>query len=353
MRTGFEFSPTGRGLLYGGAFVVIVAGLRAASSIIVPLLLATFFTIICAPVLKVLQRKLPFPLALTLVLLMLVGVFMAVPVMIGGSLQQLLRALPALQQQLRGLEATLVSQLQQWDLGISGDDVLLALDPDSATAWLGGFLNGLLRTFSDGVVVLIMTAFMLTETSWFSLKLALIDRASGDGAKRINQIMDNVRRYLGIKTIISMATGFSVWLGLVIMGIDYAIVWGFLAFLLNYIPTIGSVIAGIPTVLLALVQHGFGMALGVAILYLVANQVFGSVIEPRWQGQGLGLSPLIVFISLVFWGWILGPVGMLLSAPLTMALKISLEEFSETHWIAIMLGGKPPTRKGGAPAASS
>ena len=116
--------------------------------------------------------------------------------------------------------------------------------------------------------------------------------------------------------------------------------WGVLAFLLNYIPNLGSIIAGTPAVLLAFIQFGLGRALVVAAGYVVINIVFGNMIEPKIMGQRLGLSTLTVFLSLVFWGWVWGPVGMILSVPLTMVVKIALESKTETRWIALLLGSE-------------
>ena len=121
------------------------------------------------------------------------------------------------------------------------------------------------------------------------------------------------------------------------MKVDYPLLWGLLAFLLNYIPNLGSIIAAVPTVLLTLVQLGWSAALIVFAGYSVVNVVIGSFIEPRFMGKGLGLSTLVVFLSLVFWGWVLGPVGMLLSVPLTMTLKIALESSEENRWLAKLL----------------
>ena len=122
-----------------------------------------------------------------------------------------------------------------------------------------------------------------------------------------------------------------------ILGVDFAILWGLVAFLLNYVPIIGSIIAAIPAILLALIQLGVAPALLTCLGYVVVNVIFGSILEPRFMGRGLGLSTLVVFLSLVFWGWILGPVGMILSVPLTMIVKIALESSDDTHWIAVML----------------
>jgi len=154
-----------------------------------------------------------------------------------------------------------------------------------------------------------------------------------------------VQRYMAIKTWMSLMTGCVVALWLYIIGVDYPLLWGLLAFLLNYVPNIGSIIAAVPAVLLALIQLGGGSAILAGAGYLVVNMAIGNFLEPRVMGKGLGLSTLVVFISLVFWGWVFGPVGMLLSVPLTMTIKIALDSNEETRWASVLLGsetGPPP-----------
>jgi predicted PurR-regulated permease PerM len=182
---------------------------------------------------------------------------------------------------------------------------------------------------------------ILLEVSAISAKIRAAFRDPERQFARLDRITENVRRYLAVKTLFSLVTGVAVavWLG--ILGVDYALLWGLLAFLLNYIPNIGSIIAAVPALILAFLQMGFGGALITAIGYLLVNVVMGNFIEPRVMGARVGLSTLVVFLSLVFWGWVLGPVGMLLSVPLTMILKIVLEETEETRWIAVLLGPKP------------
>ena len=160
--------------------------------------------------------------------------------------------------------------------------------------------------------------------------------------KRFQAISSSINRYMVIKTITSLSTGIVIGIWLWFLGVDYALLWALLAFLLNFVPNIGSIIAAIPAVLLALVQFGVGKALMTALGYVAVNVIIGSLIEPRFMGRGLGLSTLVVFLSLVFWGWVLGPVGMLLSVPLTMILKIALESNDDTLWIAVILGAGPP-----------
>jgi predicted PurR-regulated permease PerM len=122
--------------------------------------------------------------------------------------------------------------------------------------------------------------------------------------------------------------------------VDFPVLWGLLAFLLNYVPNIGSIIAAVPAVLLALVQLGVGEATATAIGFLAINVAFGNFIEPRLMGYGVGISPLIIFVGLIFWGWVFGPVGMLLSVPLSMTLKLALENDERTRWVAIFIGSQ-------------
>ena len=143
-----------------------------------------------------------------------------------------------------------------------------------------------------------------------------------------------------IKTLTSALTGVTIAVGLLIEGVDFAVLWGFFAFLLNFIPNVGSFIAAVPAVLVAALQRGYGAALVTAGLYLAVNVVVGSILEPRWMGNQLGVSPLVVFLSLVFWGWVFGPVGMFLSVPLTISVQIMLASNPGTRWVAVLLGNQ-------------
>ena len=186
---------------------------------------------------------------------------------------------------------------------------------------------------------------MLLEVKSFILKAVVIEKLYGNSLSYLDKIGQNIRHYLNIKTIVSIATGLFIYLWLLIIGVDYAILWGLIAFLMNYIPNIGSIIAAVPTMLLALVQLGFGGMIWTGVGYLLVNMVMGNFIEPRMMGKGLGLSTLFVFLSLIIWGFILGTVGMFLSVPLTMAIKIMLEQSEKTKWIAIILGTDKDTRR--------
>ena len=198
-------------------------------------------------------------------------------------------------------------------------------------------VKGVGALLADSFVILLLVVFMLLEISIFSKKIVAIHI---DASSHIIAFLDSVKQYMFIKTLFSFVTGIIIYLGLLIIGVDYALLWGVLAFLLNFIPNIGSIIAAVPAVLLALIQLGGFDALLTASLFIVVNIVIGSVIEPKYMGEGLGLSTLVVFISLIFWGWVLGPVGMLLSIPLTIMIKLALQNSPEHKWVAILLDSK-------------
>ncbi len=332
-------SPVSRGILTAAGLVVIVAGLKASASLVLPILVSGFLALICAPVLFWLKGKgLPSGLAVLVVVIVLLGVFLLVGVLVGSSFNEFYWALPTYRQ---GLELQ-VLEFRSWlaSFGITLPRELLgpafSLGPvmQLAATVLSSFGTLVTSTF----VILLTVIFMLLEASTFPVKLRAIVARPDLSFAKLDIIARNVNRYLAIKTLVSVATGVVAGIWLAILGVDFAVLWGLLAFLLNYVPNIGSIIAAVPPALLALVQLGPGSALLVLAGYAAINGVLGNVVEPRVMGQGLGLSTLVVFVSLLVWQWVFGPVGMLLSVPLTMTLKIALESNSETHWVAVLLG---------------
>jgi len=335
-------SAPGRGmsLLLGVAgLVVIVAGIRAAAPIVVPFLLAAFIAVVCAPPMFWLRRKgAPAFLA---VFAVIVGVMVAgfgIGALIGTSLRDFPAAVPGYQVRLND-EVTL---LRTWlaGLGVTVPDELVTgyLDPGQAMELVARLLAGLGGVLGNAFFILLTVIFMLFEAVHLPGKLRRMLRDPERSLRRIAAITDGVKRYLGIKTVVSLATGIVIAVWLVVLGVDYPLLWGLLAFLFNYVPNIGSFIAAVPAVLLTGIQLGIGPALLAIAGYVVVNVVVGNVVEPRFMGRGVGLSTLVVFLSLVFWGWVLGPVGMLLSVPLTMVAKIVLEGQESTRPIAVLLG---------------
>lgn len=339
--SGFRLSRAARFLLSAAAFVVVVAGVRTAEPIVVPFLLAVMLAIICAVPLSWLQnRGVPTWIAVLLIVLVLLGTGTMAGTLIGSSLIDFTRSIPGYQARLEREVANLTAWLSAHGLEISGRLLAESFDPGEVLRIAGRIFTGVGDVLGKIALILIITVFILFEISGFPTKIrAAFPRAELDLAP-LAEINANVRHYLALKTIISLATGALVAVWLTVLAVDYALLWGLLAFLLNYIPSIGSFIAAIPAVLLAFLQYGAGEALLAALGYLVINTVIGSFIEPRVMGEGADLSTLIVFLSLIFWGWVLGPVGMLLSVPLTMIVKIALGANEDTRWIAVLMGPK-------------
>ena len=236
------------------------------------------------------------------------------------------------------MTAAVVSWLKHLGLEISGPVLTDYLDPGKAMKMAANTLAGLSGLFTNVFMILLTVIFILLEASGFPQKLRTALRDPDESMGQFRSVTESVNRYLALKTVFSLASGVAIAIWLAILGVDFALLWGLVAFLLNYVPNIGSIIAAIPAILLALIQLGVGPALWTCLGYVVVNVVFGSILEPKFMGRGLGLSTLVVFLSLVFWGWVLGPVGMVLSVPLTMIVKIALESYDDTRRIAVMLG---------------
>jgi AI-2 transport protein TqsA len=332
-------SPVGHFLLMVAAFVIVVAGMRAAESLIVPLLLSAFIAVIAAPPLFYLQKRgLPDWLALLLVVAAVVGVGALLVLLVGGSVKAFQANLPLYQDRLGQQAAEVLVLLRGYGVDISEETLYTFLDPKKAMAMVGQALSGLGGALTNTFLILLTVIFILLEAAGFPAKLhKMLDEAALP-LQHFETITLNIKRYMVIKASTSLLTGVVIAVWLTVLGVDFPILWGTLAFLLNFVPNIGSIIAAVPAVLLALIQLGSGAALWTGLGFLLVNNVVGNVIEPRYMGKGLGLSALVVFISLVFWGWVLGPVGMFLSVPLTMTLKIAMDASESTRPIAILLG---------------
>ena len=340
------FSAAGRSLIVLAAFVVVVAGMRAAEPILTPFLLALFMTTIAGPPMFALQRRgVPGPLAIAIVVLALVIIGLLLMVLVGNSVTDFVSRLPDYQQRLREYFGGAVDWLAGMGVQVSRDQLTEYVDPGKAMSLFAATLTGMGGALTNIVLILFTVLFLLAEASGFSSKLRRSLSDPDISYARFQHFADSLQRYLAIKAWISAATAVIVAVPLALLGLDYALLWGVLMFLLNYIPNIGPIIAAVPAVLLALVQLGPVPALVVAGIYLGANTLMGNIVEPRYMGRGVGMSALAVFLSLVFWGWILGPVGMLLSVPLTMAVKIAMDSNEDTRWIAVLLGPNEAEKK--------
>lgn len=321
------------------ALVIVIAGMRAAAVILVPFLLAAFIAIISAPPLFWLQRRgLPAWLSLLIVVVAVVLMGLVISGLVGSSIKVFSKELPVYEAKLRQYVLVMVAWIKKLGVDTSGIEWTNILDPGAAMKLVATGLNSLGKILTNGFLILMTVVFMLIEASNLPVKLRAILGDTAGVLINFEKFINSVKHYMAIKTLISLATGIVVAVWLAVVGVDFPVLWGLLAFFLNYVPNIGSIIAAIPAVLLAFVQLGIMKAMVAAAGYVVVNLVMGNLIEPRYMGRGLGLSTLVVFLSLIFWGWVLGPVGMLLSVPLTMTAKIALDTREETRWLSILLG---------------
>jgi predicted PurR-regulated permease PerM len=331
-----HFSQVSRTVLVLAAVIIIIAGMKVSASLLVPFLLSVFIAVLSLPAMNALER---FGLSAGVSLLtVIMGVFVAglmLSLLIGNSIDEFSRSLPQYQQQITVYKNQVISRLAGIGVEIPesvGSDML---DPNAAMRLLSSIFRSFGSVLTNSFLIFITVIFILLEAKSFSKKFAQI---SDEKSQFVDDFVGKLNGYMGIKTWTSVITGVLVTLLLWSLGVDNARLWGVMAFLLNYVPNIGSIIAAVPAVLLALVQLGPGTALLAALGYLVINIIIGSVLEPRFMGKGLGLSTLVVFLSLVFWGWVLGPVGMLLSVPLTITVKLALDSKPETRWLGVLLG---------------
>ena len=332
-----------RALLTGVCLIVIAAALQQARDIVVPFLLACFIAIACNPAMRALRhRRVPTWAALTMVMLALFAIGASLAALVGTSVTSFHEALPGYYQQLQqhvavlerwlGQQLPIEAHYSQW------------LNPAFFLNLVAEILSGFGTLLTNTMLILLTVVFLLLEAADLPQKIRHIF-PHADTEAPLSRFTLSVHRYLAVKTLTSMLTGLLVTALLMMLGVPHAVLWGVLAFLLNFIPNIGSILAAIPAVLLAWLQLGPLFASFVVLCYIIINLGVGQVLEPRIMGRHLNLSVLVVFLSLIFWGWLLGMVGMLLSIPLTIIIKLALESSPRTHGIAALLGPAPPASR--------
>lgn len=328
-----------RSLVIFAALVIVLAGVKAASVIVIPFVLAAFIAIICNPLLSFFGRyKIPKGLAIMLVMLMVVGIGVSLAGLVGQSLTDFSQQLPQYKAQLKEQFVLLVDMAAKYNILINKEQIIAMFDPGKIIDVATGMLTGLGGVMANLFLIILTVVFMLFEGPMLSHKIHMALDDPDRKMQQIDRFSESINSYLAIKTVVSLGTGLLAGILLWLLDVDYFVLWAVMAFMFNYIPNIGSIIAAVPAVLLALITQGPFVASMVGLGYLTINTVMGNIVEPRYMGKGLGLSTLVVFLSLIFWGWLMGTVGMLLSVPLTMIVKIALETSEEGRWLATLLG---------------
>jgi predicted PurR-regulated permease PerM len=330
-----------RVLLGLAAFVIIIAGMKAAATILVPFLLALFLAIISAPAMFWLHQKGISPIvSIVLVTLTLLICGVIVGSALAESIPPLIKSLPQYSQKLQTVTNDAAVWIQSRGIPIDTTQFQQTIRPDSGVKLLGELFGQISSLTAEGLLIFFILVLLLLEASTFESKLNALPNFR-QSTQRLYRIANEVKRYIAVKTIISLITAVLITIWLLILNVDYAVLWGLLTFVLTFVPNIGAVLSVVPPFLLALIQLGLTKALLVAAGFGVICGGLGNLLELLMIGQRMGLSTLVVFLSLIFWSWVLGPVGMLLSVPLTMAVKIVLQSNEDTRWIAILLGSGP------------
>ena len=333
---------------------VIVGGLKLAAPVLGPVAFALFLGILVQPFFQwLLARRVPGGLSVLATMLLLGIAIALVLVIFFGSIGELREVGPHYYAEFQDRAAYTVEWWQ--GKGISILDWVPAKwrRPEAIVELLGGAVRSLLKLFSSAMIVLLTLLFLLYEAAAVPAKLERLPPRIRDVLSGFGHVSRELQRYLLIKTAMSVAIGAAAGLWLGVLGVDFAVLCALIAFVCHFIPNIGALLAALPAMFLAFAQYDLMKAIAVGVGYLVIGTVLGNLAEPALMGRRLGMSTLVVFLSLVFWGWVWGPVGMFLSVPLTATIKILLERSDSWRWVATLLDSGRPRAAAQAAVAPS
>jgi len=330
-------------LIAGASLFVLFFGMKLTSSILSPILLAVVIAISVTPLMNWLMKKgLSSGLTLAVTILVMVLVIVGMIVLIGFSVSQLVATLPQYAENLQGQKAALQSTLDSSGIDVNQITAIKDTDPGKLLGYVGSLFGGIVGVLSGALMMVMVLIFLLLATPGLSKELRFGFPADNPTLDRIRSLAKDLREYVSITTGINFMVGVVNTVFLIILGVDFPVLWGLLAFLLGYIPSVGFWLALIPPAALAFLEFGPTKALIVLIGYVVINGGVQNFIQPKLMGSGLNISPLVVVLSLFFWTWILGPMGALLAVPLTMIVKeIFLEGFDDTRGLSVLMESPP------------
>jgi AI-2 transport protein TqsA len=333
------------------SLVIVIAAIYLAQSVLLPILLSIFIAILAAAPLRWLKKRhIPPGISVTLVVLGIVLIISAFLFLIAISVRSITDAIPEYQNRFQGQLAQVKVMLEGH--GVHGTDKLFQnlITPEAAAGFTVGFLSSVASAFSSIVLILLTVIFILLEASSFPIKLRAAIGDPHAAFPKFTVFANDIKRVVIIQTLISLSTGILMGIWLAILGVDFTIMLGLLTFLFNFVPNIGSIIAAVPAIALTFIQFGIGRALLAGLGFIAVGTLVGNVLQPRLMGQNLGLSSLVVFLSVIIWGSLLGAVGMMLCVPFTLAVKFALESSPRTKWIALLLERVPAPAKSPDPA---
>ena len=319
------------------ATVVVLAGIRLGAPILNPIFFAIVLTLLFSPVYSwLLRRGLPAPLALVLMLVMLsllfVGLFFILGISIARFSERVGFYVTQLNVELDNLDE-LVARV-----GLANVDLQEAVKPSALADALGVVLSGIAGFLSDLFLILMIMLFLLGEGPAMLNRLRAGVHEDNPQVARLTAVGQSVVRQFGLRAIVNLVTGAGVTLLLLLLGVDFPLLWGILTFFFSFVPYIGLVLAVTPSVVLALAEFGLNRALLVIVGVIVINVLAENVLSPMMMGRGLNISPTIVFLSFIFWAWLLGGPGAFLALPITLFVVVMFDTFPETRWLARLIG---------------
>ncbi len=324
-------------VLVGAVFIGLLLVLISwAAPVLTPVMMAAYLAALCAPLYIWLQgRGINERLALILLVVVVVVAVLLLAGLLGLSVSRLTEGLITYQAGLDSTETSVHTTLAE--MGIEEDFLRNMLDGDMVMSLLVGMLGFILDFVGDLLFSVVLIAFFLLESKRF-IGLAQTKLSDRPVFGNIPEIAQSAITYFGVRTRLNLLTGLGIMVMLFVLGVDYAILWGVLAFILSYIPYIGLFVAGVPPTILALAEHGIGWAVLVVIGIIVINLAAENILEPKLTGKALSLSPTVVILSFFFWGWLLGSTGALLSMPITVTIMLIVEQDDQTRWLAKIIG---------------
>ena len=333
-------------ILILAGFVIVVFGMREAAEIITPIIIAFILAILFFPFHRwLIDQHVPTWLALVIVMLVILLVLSVMVSVTVISITQFINRIPDYSDSLQSLVNGVLALIEKLPVDIGSSFNFEIFDVTQILNFSGSLLSGMLDAFSNWFIVFLLVAFMLADFAFLPDKFEEMFK-DNQQIMALSDLMSSIRRYLSITTSMGLIVGVTNTLLLIFMGVDFAVLWGIVSFLMNFIPNVGIIISIIPPVILALLEFNWQTALIGGLGIVLINFFTENVIKPRVMEEDLDISPLFVLISLVLWTFVLGPIGTILAVPLTLiATKLLLEASDETRWLAILTTANPRSQK--------
>ncbi len=324
--------------LFLGMLSIVFAVLKTASAVVVPLMIAIAIAILLSPLYGVLEkRRVPRIVALVLLIVFTSVLLIALGSFIGSEMHTFFSDSGNLTEQLQAASNDAFVKISELGIPFDIEELRSIVEPGSLIGFFQNMLKQTGNQLSNIFLIVFMAAFIVIDSSYLPLKMRKVFENRPATLQELNRFVDKIETYFILKAKVSLFTAFWALAVLWYFDIPYLYLWAAVAFFLNFIPVIGSIIAAVPPVILALITQGIFPGLWVALWYLVINTVMGNIVEPALMGRGLGLSSTTVFLSMVFWGWMFGPAGMILSVPLSMAFQFLMLQYPETKWVGFLM----------------